>query len=322
MYVSVLLDITTPGLRDIRDANVTMLRVLPLEEALHLEYDCDARLLPYYFEGKDICPRFTEEGLQSVRNYNKDRPEAERLNLRISTIFLDIDPGTGDQHVADDAWREDVLEKLRASALWSMGLGLYHTRNGIRGVLCLPEAMKVEDAALWQRSCWSYLQALDVPAESISAWNMAYRAPFVRRDGQDLRLPTERLRQIGVLDLMALRRARIEVGLPADPPPLQREVEHVRLTDDEKITENRNRTLFKVGCKLRHIGMSEKEIYAALLAIDLQRCVPPLQREAGGRREISTAAKSAAKYRAAEVLVEGSAEGLAADLMVADILHE
>lgn len=321
MYVSILLDIGTYGLRDVRQDNIVMLEVLPLEEALARRYDCDARLLPYYFEGRDKCPRFTLEGLESLRAYNSSAPEREQYHLKIATVFLDIDPGTGDAHVATDDWRKETMDKLRDSALWSMGLGVYHTRNGIRGVIRLPKPMEPENAVHWQISCQEYLEALGVDVERVTTWNLPYRAPFVRRDGEDLDLPTENLSNIGQLDVTGLRRARVELDLPADPAPRKKEVDRLDLDATTKITENRNKTLFKIGCKLRRIGLQEGEIFSALLAIDKERCEPPLQFEPGGPQEIATAAKSAGRYQIDEPLVEVR-EGLVGDLVAAGLLHE
>lgn len=319
MRVTILLDITTSGLREIEEP-VDLLETVSLEEGLTRRYDCDARLLPYWVEGHDQCPRLTGEGLANIREHNTANPE-RKLEIRVDTVWLDIDPGSGRDHIASDAWREDQVGKLKASVLWDMGLALYHTRNGIRGVIGLPEPLEPEDGALWTRACWEYLHTLGVDAEPVTTWNLPYRAPFVVRDGDRLQLESERLRHVGVLNIRALRQAREAAGLPTDPRPNPEQVERTDLSTIEKITENRNKTLFRIGCKLRRMGMGETEIYAALVAIDQQRCEPPLQREAGGLREIATTARQAAGYRPNETLYD-TADALVMDLRDQRIIRE
>lgn len=57
---------------------------------------------------------------------------------------------------------------------------------------------------------------------------------------------------------------------------------------------NRNNTLFKEGCRLRRLGLEPPEILAALIAINRQRCHPPLDAQ-----EVEVIAQSCAKYESA-----------------------
>jgi DNA-binding MarR family transcriptional regulator len=57
----------------------------------------------------------------------------------------------------------------------------------------------------------------------------------------------------------------------------------------------RNWTLFRIACSLRGVlGFGSEEIRAALVAVNKQRCTPPLD-----DREVEQIAQSAGKYRAA-----------------------
>jgi putative DNA primase/helicase len=55
---------------------------------------------------------------------------------------------------------------------------------------------------------------------------------------------------------------------------------------------NRNDTLFREGCKLRRLGYEHPEIEAALQALNLHRCHPPLDRQ-----EVSAIAHSCTRYK-------------------------
>lgn len=57
---------------------------------------------------------------------------------------------------------------------------------------------------------------------------------------------------------------------------------------------NRNNTLFVEGCRLRRLGYDELEIVAALSAVNLRRCEPPLE-----SREIDAIARSCSRYEPA-----------------------
>ena len=60
----------------------------------------------------------------------------------------------------------------------------------------------------------------------------------------------------------------------------------------EVISEGaRNDVLFRIGCALRRVGLSAREIEAALVAVNDGRCQPPLDAE-----ELERIAKSAARY--------------------------
>lgn len=53
----------------------------------------------------------------------------------------------------------------------------------------------------------------------------------------------------------------------------------------------RHNTLFREGCRLRRLGFDESEIEAALVAVNKQRCDPPMD-----RREVASIARSCARY--------------------------
>ena len=68
---------------------------------------------------------------------------------------------------------------------------------------------------------------------------------------------------------------------------------------------NRNKTLFREGCRLRRLGLERDEILAALLSINTNRCHPPLD-----TREVETIAASCAKYQPTDLVVLNDVERL------------
>jgi hypothetical protein len=89
---------------------------------------------------------------------------------------------------------------------------------------------------------------------------------------------------------------------PADVPGAE---ERQRFDFDENsgpIGEGaRNDTLFRLGCRLRHCGLTKGEIVAALSAVNAARCRPPLDAE-----DVKKIAESAGSYkRPAAVAVSG-----------------
>jgi hypothetical protein len=62
----------------------------------------------------------------------------------------------------------------------------------------------------------------------------------------------------------------------------------------DAITHHRNNTLTSLGGTMRHRGMSEEAIYAALAVVNAERCVPPLDDD-----EVGRIARSAARYEPA-----------------------
>lgn len=61
---------------------------------------------------------------------------------------------------------------------------------------------------------------------------------------------------------------------------------------------NRNGILFSRGCALRRIGLTESEIYASLMAVNRERCRPPIDDS-----EIRQIARSAAKHEPDQISV-------------------
>jgi hypothetical protein len=61
--------------------------------------------------------------------------------------------------------------------------------------------------------------------------------------------------------------------------------------DTEIIDTNRNIALTRIGGSLRRIGLDDDELLAALIAIDQNRCKPPM-----GKQEVSVIARSLGKY--------------------------
>lgn len=59
----------------------------------------------------------------------------------------------------------------------------------------------------------------------------------------------------------------------------------------------RNELLFKTACSLRAKGLTERELFAAIEAVNRERCVPPLS-----EREVKTICGSAAKYERGEIV--------------------
>ncbi len=85
----------------------------------------------------------------------------------------------------------------------------------------------------------------------------------------------------------------------AEAPPFLIELASARrkatavVSDSEPITQNRNDTLTSLGGKLRHDGLSQGAIEAALLVTNEERCQPPLDDD-----EVRAIAKSVARYPA------------------------
>lgn len=89
--------------------------------------------------------------------------------------------------------------------------------------------------------------------------------------------------------------------LPGGPAPIPPELFFL-LRDDSKapmevpaevIEGSRNDTLFRLACKLRRVGLEEDEMLDALLTVNENRCIPPLEAS-----EIETICRQAAQYKA------------------------
>jgi hypothetical protein len=87
------------------------------------------------------------------------------------------------------------------------------------------------------------------------------------------------------------------------PTPAQNSVSSV-IADGQ-----RNATLTSIAGKLRHVGFGETELRASLLAINHQRCAPPLS-----DGEIATIAKSVTRYSSGQIAapIDGATLGILA----------
>lgn len=73
----------------------------------------------------------------------------------------------------------------------------------------------------------------------------------------------------------------------------------------EQITEGgRNDTLFRAACSFRAKGLTERELFAAVDAVNRERCRPPLS-----ETEVKTICASAAKYERGEITGETAGTG-------------
>ncbi len=73
----------------------------------------------------------------------------------------------------------------------------------------------------------------------------------------------------------------------------------------EQITEGgRNDTLFRMACSFRAKGLTERELFATVDAVNRERCCPPLT-----KREVKAICSSAAKYERGETTVSAAIVG-------------
>lgn len=108
--------------------------------------------------------------------------------------------------------------------------------------------------------------------------------------------------------------------LPGGPAPVPPELFFL-LRDDSKaplevpaevIEGSRNDTLFRLACKLRRVGLEEDEMFDALLTVNGNRCIPPLETS-----EVETICRQAAQYKAGPLPDAAAYSGVigAAELM-------
>jgi len=74
----------------------------------------------------------------------------------------------------------------------------------------------------------------------------------------------------------------------------------------EEISEGgRNDTLYRLACKMRNDGYEEPEIFAAIWAVNENRCAPPLDQS-----EVELICRQAAKYKAGQMLQDPKSTGI------------
>ena len=238
--------------------------------------------------GPDVCEALTQGGYPVL----------------CSTLMWDVDPGTGEEHVATEEWKRSQVEALEACSLSLMGLAWYGTRNGIRAIVRLADPIPAKEAARLQFLAGRLLRSEGVEVEPIETWNLPYRAAYVVRDGERLApWTTHRIDNVGVLDVGAL----LEKAAPLAADPQEQARGPVDM-EVQEIKEYRNETLFRVACKLRRQGLAEVELYAALAALDRNRCESPLQNEKGGKQELRNIVTSAMRYNPDSALCDVSHE--------------
>jgi len=162
----------------------------PIDQALAYQYDCDAHFVPYV----------------SDRRLNTQAIGKCRATM---TLFV-VDVDAPNHAPPTPEWRATEREKVRRLETIAPGYYAFETRGGYRLVWLLSEPQDLDspaDAALWPRVYCAWLAWLEREAgivgdASCADWTRCYRLPFVRRDGEDQRLPTSGDLRAGTWDLM------------------------------------------------------------------------------------------------------------------------
>ncbi len=175
--VNVLVDRTVKGIDRLDTPPRRRGRLMTLEEALYLEHESDAHIVPvvpFPLDDGESCPRLKKAVLPEVRDAGYD--------LVMTALFYDLD---NPQHVANDestaATYRDLVNHLPTHL---KPTAHYATRNGWRVVYQLDPPLPVDDAERAHRGFAQVLIAAGLPIdeECKSDWTHIYRAPSVVRD--------------------------------------------------------------------------------------------------------------------------------------------
>ncbi len=159
-----------------------------LEEGLRRVYAGDAHAFPYDVVDRETgeplprAPRVNQGGLATLREAGYD--------LRYEGIWFDIDAPNHGVGADVAAFRNDVLKGATsvttARPIW------YQSRGGVRLVFLLPEPIGPERYERLWLAFAKRLVAAGVPVDMATRdRGRCYRLAFVRRDGEDLRLPAD-----------------------------------------------------------------------------------------------------------------------------------
>jgi putative DNA primase/helicase len=270
------------------------LQLLPLREALARSYSTDAHAAPYSIHGAERSLRVNQGGLQLLLERGRD--------LTFHAVFVDVDgKGHGDGEEADPRWSAQQIAKVRETPLWQ-GCGWYLTRGGFRLVWELPGLGRETFLGMLPRLVDALHKAgiprSDVDGHGIDSFKdfgHIYRLPFVRRNGQDQRLPAS-FDRLGLLDLSALPEvseddvaaafagvdtARAGTGPTQWPDRV--------ITGEKPGGAGRETWLVRYAGKLRSDGHGDVAVRDYLTIFNQARCVPPkdakdLDRIAGSSR--------------------------------------
>jgi putative DNA primase/helicase len=259
---------------------------LELDEALRLDNETDAHVVPYVLclagEPLPTAPRVNKAALESLDELG--------LSLRFGCALVDVDAPKGIEAAGEAAVAEwyvgqvEELAELDPSPCWR-----YRTRGGYRLAWELsepvtdPAAFERIGAALRARIREQTAQAVE--PDDLKDWGRCYRLPGVVRDGERQEYPLEELEgmPLDVEQLLEAGRAGRFAGFRSARAPKQR-------LPDTIPNHTRNTTLYSTAGSLRRAGLAEGEILAALQAVN-ERCDPPLEAD-----ELATIARKAAKY--------------------------
>lgn len=184
-------------------------------------------------------------------------------NIAIATgpsrlVVVDVDHGILNWTAATEFAAKHSMYVIRTGRRPEIGLQLYFCDNG--------EPMK---SAPWTKAEW------DISGDIRSATGYVMAAGSVHPSGERYEVVS------GSADKIQ------------PPPAWVRELKKqiVDIKDDAPITENRNSSLTSIAGKLRNAGLSADALEVALLQVNADRCIPPLEDE-----EVRRIAANVARY--------------------------
>lgn len=271
---------------------VIMWPVKPLSEAVTTVYDHDAMIMPLILDAKDV-PALSGAALRVAKVAHE---------ARVEVLIYDVDPPKG----VDGSVFKEAIRAAVEDLAFDEDLGYWETMRGWRLVVWLERPVTVaEYPSVWQ-GWYDWLIEKGVTCDKGSGDIMhVFRPPNVKRmddryqgdlrgsweaPGRPLALRFgEASREVGAGGLQAV--AAVELG-----------------------AGERNKGMVRVAGSLKRVGLSDRAMVAALLAIDLDICKPPLQETDPGEIERIVVDKAAKWERGDLGAVVGGRPGGNVDL--------
>ena len=233
--------------------------VLDVQMALELDYQTDAHFACYYIEGEESLARINGKAKEAT-----DMVAAMGGKILCGTVAIDVDAPK--KVGATPPWREKQ-HKLLQNAFFS-GAAVYDTSGGYRIVWRLPEPRVPVSYERYLHGLHDHLRTLGIePDGACTQWNRLYRLPNVPRYSV---WGHRDFGSVGTLDWKpAVQSAGGIFGGVKDAGK--------RFEAPEGKVEDGDRTQFftSMAGALRNTGLDEDELYAALDAINQEKCDPP-----------------------------------------------
>jgi hypothetical protein len=231
--------------------------IVPVHEALSIEYNSDAHFCPAVIEGEEQHPRITVQAADSVRE-----------RVRFYVIVLDVD---APNHKATPDWLEEQRFALKDTP-WD-GAVYYATAGGYRLVWELPQALTIDQYLATLGALRAEVARYGVECDALKDWTRCYRLPFVNRAGKAQRhefiASANPIFPLAMLNVAAQPQEASIGALVANAT--------VPLTQGPVEEGNRNRAMFRMLAAMRNLSWLDADVAREMaLVLNTAKFNPPL----------------------------------------------